>query len=315
VSTESTPSVPTSPISSEGAESASQYSPEVMAALNGQEPPAPEENKEAEKPNETEKPKVDFLAPKFAALTRKEKALKAQEQTLKARETEISSKLQALEAKLAEYETRSKQDEEKWKANPLKAAQERGTSLEELIKIQMNDENPTPEMLMARKTAEIESKMMAKLQEVEAKLAAKEQAEKDAQTKAAEEQYNKAVEGYKAEIGTYITQNADTYELIAANDATDLVFQVAEEFFQKTKRVPDIKEAADAVEAHFEEEAKKLFELKKFKQASKPTPPAKTQTAPTLSNTAAATVPHNGQKELTREESLREVSKLIRWDE
>jgi hypothetical protein len=262
---------------------------------------------ESEAPK-AEEPKQDFLAPKFAALTRKEKLIKQQESALKAREAELTKRLAELEGKASENDSKVKSFEQQFKENPIKALKERGISMEQLIEMQLNDENPTVDMKLKRMQEELESKALSRVEELEKKLKAKEELE-------AKTAYDKAVDGYKSELSSYIEKNADAYELIAANGATDLMFQVAEEFYKNTKRVPDIKEVADAVESHLEDEAKKIFELKKFNKLQKPQPPSQTKTAPTLSNTSAANVPSNGAKKLTAEESLREAAKLIRWDE
>jgi hypothetical protein len=266
------------------------------------------QSEEAAEPEAAEKTKEDFLAPKFAALTRKEKQIKAYETQVKAKEAELTKRLAELEGKSTESEGKLKSFETGLKDNALKMLKERGITLEQLIEMQMNDENPTVDMKLKRFQEEMEAKAMSRVEELEKKLRDKEENE-------AKSQYEKAVEGYKSELGNFVSQNAETYELIAANGATDLMFQVAEEYFQSTKKVPDIKEVADAVEAHLEAEARKIFELKKFKQASQKPQPSQQKTAPTLSNTSAANVPSNGAKKLTNEESLREAAKLIRWDE
>jgi hypothetical protein len=290
---------PTSPISAEPTNSSAEFSPEVLAQLSADGAP-PEAAAAEEKP-------ADFLAPKFAALTRKERQVKAYEAQVKAKEAELTKRLAELDGRSTELDSKSKSFEQQFKENPLKALRERGITMEQLIEMQMNDENPTTDMKLKRMQEEFESKAFNEISELKKQIKDKEEAQ-------AKEQYDKAVEGYKTELNGFVEKNSETYELIMANGATDLMFQVAEDYFQQTKRVPDIKEVADAVEAHLEEEAKKIFELKKFKQASpKPTPPK--QTAPTLSNTSAANVPSNGAKKLTAEESLREAAKLIRWEE
>jgi hypothetical protein len=263
---------------------------------------------EAQPVEQVEVPKKtdDFLAPKFAALSKKEKQIRQTEAALKAREAELSKRLAEIEGSKTETESKLKSFEQQFKENPLKALKERGITMEQLIEMQMNDENPTVDMKLKRMQEEMESKALARVEELERKLKEKEENE-------AKSQYDKAVESYKKELSSFAQQNAETYELIVANEATDLMFQVADEYYRNTKRVPDIKEVADAVEAHLEEEARKIFELKKFKQAS-PQKATPNKTAPTLSNTSAANVPSNGERKLSREESLREAAKLLRWE-
>lgn len=255
-----------------------------------------------------ESKKTDFLAPKFAALTRKEKAIRQYEAQVKAKEAELQKRLAEIEGKSKEIEGSQKSFEEQFKANPLKALKERGITLEQLMEMQLNDENPTVDMKLERMKQELESKALSEVEQLKKMLKEKEEAE-------AQMKYEKAVEGYKNELANFVKANADTYELIVANNATDLMFEVAKEYYDSTGKTLEIEEVAKAVEAHLEEEAKKIFELKKFKQTSQKPEANSMKTAPTLSNTAAATVPQNGIKKLSNEESLREAAKLIRWQD
>jgi hypothetical protein len=266
-----------------------------------------EELKAAEVPPKEEQ-KIDPFAPKFAALSRKEKQLRQYEASVKAKEAELQKKLEEMEGRSKETDGKLKTFEEDFKSNPIKALKDRGLSLEDLIKIQMNDEQPTVEMQMKRMKEELESSTKKELEELRNSIKQKEEQE-------AQQRYEQAIKSYKSEISNFIDSNADTYELIKANDASDLMFEVAEEYYKNNKKVLDIKEVADVVEQHLEAEAKKILELKKFKQTSPAQPKPSTQTAPTLSNTAAANVPSNGSRKLSNEESLREAAKLIRWDE
>ncbi|MEZ0208570.1 MAG: hypothetical protein ACAH17_00130 [Candidatus Paceibacterota bacterium] len=260
--------------------------------------------------------KDDFLAPKFAALSRKEKQVRAEEARIKAERAEIQRLRE-------EYESKSKtsQDSEsefmaKLKKNPLKTLSEMGFSYEQLTQMQLNDENPTPQMLIEQMRAEMEEKYSKELNSVKETLKEKEERE-------AKDKYEAAVSGYRSELSSFVESNADKYELIVANDATDLMFETAEAFYEATKaegkpRVPSHQEIADAVEAHLEERAREILKLKKFQTAPKTEakPGAKNpQTAPTLSNTLAAEVPKSGLKLLTEDQSKKEAAKLLRWNE
>jgi hypothetical protein len=143
---------------------------------------------------------------------------------------------------------------------------------------------------------------------------------KQKEEREAEARMEAAVSGYKQELSTFVEQNAEKYELVAANNATDLMFEVADEFFKATGKVPSHEEVAQAVEEHLEEQIAEIAKLKKvqtkFGTLSAPKTEAKTkETAPTLSNTLAAEVPKSGTKLLTDDESKREAAKLIRWEE
>lgn len=256
-----------------------------------------------------EKPKSeDFLAPKFAALTRKEKEIRAEAARIKAEREQI-------EQMRAEYESKSKSSvdaetsfKEKLRKNPLKTLSELGLTYEQLTEMQLNDQNPTPQMLMDQMRAELEAKMEEKYGKLTEGLKEKEERE-------AKEQYEAAVNGYKSELTQFIRQNSDTYELIVANNATELMFDTAQQFYKQTGKVPNNEELAKAVEEHLEEQANEILKLKKFQsKLNKPAEPKPTsQTAPTLSNTLAAEVPKSGLKHLSDEDSKKEAAKLLKW--
>jgi hypothetical protein len=276
----------------------------IQATPEPQAPPTPPTPEEV-------KPKEDFLAPKFAALTRKEKQIREMERTLKAQQSEVDKMR-------AEWETKSKssQDSEaqllsKIKSNPLKALSELGITYEQLIEMQMNDQNPTPQMLMDQMKAELKAEMEEKYGKLTGSLKEKEERE-------AKQVFENAVNGYKSELTEYVKNNAETYELIVANNATELMFETAEQFYKQTGKVPSNEELAKAVEEHLEEQANEILKLKKFqsklaKPAAEPKPSK--ETAPTLSNTLAAEVPKSGSKLLSPEQSIREAAKMIRWNE
>ena len=111
-------------------------------------------------------------------------------------------------------------------------------------------------------------------------------------------------------------QKEEAYELIKLNDAKELVFDVIQEFYQSTGRVLSVEEATKHTEEHLESEARKVFEAKRFKQPAKEKQePGEKKAAPTLSNTQSSEVPSIGDVKLSREESLKDAAKLIRWIE
>ena len=287
-----------------------QAAPEAVAPVEGAEVTQTPENQEVQKP---EAKKEDFLAPKFAALTRKEKQVRAYEAQLKAKEAE-------LQKKFAEYEEKSKNSQSQessllaeMKANPLKFMSKHGLTFEQLMEMQMNNENPTTEMQIKQMRDELREEIMREIGGVKETLKEKEERE-------AAERMEAAVSGYKQELSSFIEQNAEKYELIVANGATELMFEVAQQFHEQTGRVPSNEEVAQAVEEHLEEQIAEIAKLKKvqtkFGTLSAPKTEAKPkEAAPTLSNTLAAEVPKNGSKLLSDEESKREAAKLIRWGE
>ncbi len=269
---------------------------------------------------ETQKPDDKFAA-KFAALSRQDKILKQRHEAVARKEAELAQKEKEWQAKLAAQDTelgQYKSYKEQIKQNPLKTLEADGLTFEQLTQMQLNEQNPTPEMLIQRLQKQMDDKYSKQLEDLKAQIAEKEQ-------KAQENQVNQATTAYKQSINAEITANSDKYELIAntpygsKDTSEDLVFEVVEEFFNKNQRVLTVQEAADMVEKHLEtEELKRREKLKKFKQTSQPAAANKSaakQTAPTLSNSLAQEIPKNGPKVMSREESLRNAAKLIRWED
>lgn len=269
------------------------------------EPAAPVET-EAEKARKAEEA---AFAPKFAALSRKEKQLRDEKRALEAERAKFK----------AEQEQREKEYKEKYidaavlkdRRAVLKLLEEKGVPFKELAEMVLNGGEPTADQL----TSDVEKKLRGEMEAIKKRLEekeAKEQEEKMAQT----------IHGFKQELNAFIEKDPE-YELIRAQDAQDLVFEVIETHYKNTEAETGTgvllsnKEAADAVEKFLLEDAKKLVDREKVKKLMQPPPaPPKTpgqKAAPTLSNTQSTQVPTQGTKKLSDEESKREAAKLIKW--
>lgn len=257
---------------------------------------------QAEKPVEQQD---DRFASKFAALSRKEKQIRQ-------RELEISQRLQ-------EIESRAKQAEEeygKWRSvpdrlknEPLKVLEEAGLSFEQLAEMALNDGKPTFDM----QQAELEKRMSSKLEELERKLQEKEENEKSQRQEA-------ILSEFKNGLQAYIEENASTYELVKANDAFDLVFDVIETQAERTGEVMDYKDACEAVETYLLEEAKKHLSLSKIKallgnQGTEKQSNQEERSSVTLSNELSAQPVSESGRRLSDEESKRLAAKMIRWED
>ena len=111
-------------------------------------------------------------------------------------------------------------------------------------------------------------KLEQKLQQFETKEQEKERLAREAEEKRVQQQIDETISTFKSEISSFIETNAETYELIAAQEATESVFEVIEENFNRTGKVMSIEEAATLVENYLEEEAKKILSRsKKLKSA------------------------------------------------
>lgn len=269
------------------AEIAQETKPETVEAGKTEET-NPDEQKPAEKP--------DKFAQKFAALSRKEREIRQRETSLKAREQEIEVRL----AKAAEIEALPS----KVKESPLEALERLGVTYDQLTELILQQGQEKPED--------------KKLAEIERKIADYEKREREAVVQRQEQ----ARQSYLAELSAFC-KSSDKYELIQANSAVPVVYQVVEEHYNKTGEILTNEQAADLVESHLEEEAAKLLKLNKIK--AKLAPPAAQPTAPvanqstaktnstTLTNSLQSTSPTREPRKLTDEEALEEAARLIKW--
>ena len=252
----------------------------------------------------------DKFASKFAALTRKEKEVKMREKAAADKEAEALRKY-------SEYEEKSKSEKAllaEMNENPLKFMKKHNITFEQLAEMQLNDENPTADMKIKRLEETVTSRLESKIAELEKRLADKDKSaeERTAQEKA--EAAKAAQQDYVNELTEFVNKNEEKYELIKNRDAVQLIYDTVEAYYNETGQILDMDKAADAVEAHLEDEVKQTLELKKFKgvvpNQAKPVPKG---TAPTLSNTLAAEVPVQGDKLLSREESLKRAAAMLRF--
>jgi hypothetical protein len=264
--------------------------------------PTPEETAAAEaaKKLSTEEVKAkieaDKFAAKFAALSRKEKQMRDREKAIAAREAQIAE----AEQTKTKYSSELDAFKARIRKEPVRMMEEYGLTRTELAEILLNDGEPTEKM----KATDAEKAIQAQIKALEDKLAAKEAKEE-------EDRYNATLNAFKTNIANHINNNAADYELVQANDATELVYQVIEEHHASTGEILDIKRAADAVEAHLLEEAKKLIERPNAtkSEAAKAAPSAKTLT------NASATKPSPVARYLSDDESKAEAAKLIKWQD
>ena len=248
----------------------------------------------------------DQFSRKFAALSRREKDIRAKEADYEYRMSELEEKLQELQNPPEEPQAPI---EERLRRNPFETLEEMGLGYDKLTELALNDGKLTPEMQMKLMREELEHGYKSKFEELEERLAQKEQ----------EEEYNKyeSIEtNFKQEIDSFVN-GKDEFELINANGASDLVYDVIEEHYNDTGRVLNMDEAAEAVESYLEDELEKLMSLGKVKSRFSPRQEQvfKRQPSPTLSNAHSAQAYQRADRPLSNEESVKEAAKLIRWDD
>ena len=248
----------------------------------------------------------DQFSRKFAALSRREKDIRAKEAEYEYRMRELEERLQELQNPPEEPQAPI---EERLRRNPFETLEELGLGYDKLTELALNDGQLTPEMQMKLMRDELENGYKSKFEELEARLSQKEE----------EEEYNKyeSIENnFKQEIESFVN-GKNEFELINANEASDLVYEVIEEHYNDTGRVLELDEAAQAVESYLEDELEKLMSLGKVKSKFSPRQEQvfKRQPSPTLSNAHSAQAYQRADRPLSNEESVREAAKLIRWDD
>lgn len=301
----------------------------VLAAKNGEgAPEAPKDAPKDEKPKVEEPKKEDSqLAKKFAALSKREKAIRDRERAIEAKEkaAKETPAPKAAEPEKAPLKLRMKQ-------SPFETLKEEfGLDLETLTAIAKNEGKLTPEMQLRLKQEQLEASLAEKLAAVEKKLADKEQQETEQKQKDAE---SAALREFKSEAQALLKEKAADYELLAMeDDAAQVILDVISAHYEKTKghadpeqpdvgRILSIKEAADLVESHLLDEAKKYTSLSKIKGlfGAQAAPAAKGDAKPestatkTLSNEQTGEAPPASKKRATtREEELAEAMKLLKY--
>ena len=251
--------------------------------------------------------KNDEFSRKFAALSRKEKEVRA-------REAEYEQRIAELEQRFAAKEPQKEPEipfDVRLRQNPLKALESVGLSYDKLTELALNDGKLTPEMQMKLMREELETDYKSKFEDLENRLVEKE--------KGLEEQrYEDIKLGFQNEIESFVNSNGEEYELIKANDANDVVYEVIEEHYNETGKILDIKEAAEAVESYLEEEATKLLQLSKVRSKFNPgdnEQEPQRQSQVTLSNAHSAQANERVARKLSDEESKSAMAKMLQWDE
>jgi len=252
------------------------------------------------------------LAQKFAALSRKEKQIRDRERQIQQQMTQFQQQMEQFKAQQSEVE-KYKSLPERLRKNPGEVLKESGITAEQLTEMLLNGGKPTEAM----ERSELETKVLARVEELQKRLEAKEAAEQEQKLEA-------QISQFKGQLSDFVTETAD-YELIRANNGTELVYEVIERHYSQTLEetgegeILSNKDACDLVENYYLEEAKKLVDREKVKKLFAPQPPPKPavtgKPSPTLSNTQASRVPNPGKQTLSKDESMAQAAQLIRWED
>jgi len=249
----------------------------------------------------SESENYDNFDRKFAALSRKERDIRARESELSELEDRFQSMEQEPEMPL----------EQRLRANPLAVLEELGLGYETLTDLALNDGKLTPDMQMQLIRDELETDYQSRFHDLEQRLEERDEREQD-------ERYDSILSGFMEEIENHVASD-DNYELIRANDAGDVVYEVMEEHYNQSGNILSIDEAAEAVESYLEEEAEKLLNLQKVRSRLninelEPRDEYR-QSQITLSNAHAAQANERVGRMLSDDESKRDIAKMLKWDE
>lgn len=250
--------------------------PTAQEVLGAEPEGAPEAPAPAPEPA-PEKPRAD----RFALLARKEQDLLRKQQAVKQQQQILAQQAEQLRA----FEQAKKQA----LLNPLDALKQLGLTYEQITEFVLNDNKPTPNAEVMSVRQELEEFKRAQREEQQKLL--EEQREMQTQEQQA------IIETFREEVGEYVSQHAETYELTNLYGGANLVSDVIEEHFKQSGKLLTIPEAAKLVEEHYEELARKAQQTKKFAvtQQKVASTQAQATTAaprigPTLSNDLSANV-------------------------
>ncbi len=198
-------------------------------------------------------PKVEDpqVSSKLETLARREQAALNAERAAASKVKEI----EAREAKVKEFELLKD-------GKPLDALKMLGYDYDQITKAKLLDGEVPPEVQI--------QKLQERLDKYESSQTQKEKEEAERATQSAKAAEAKAVSDFKSQIGQYLSDNADRYELINFEGEQDLVYEVIDEHYNRTidpatgvGKVMTKAEAADKVELYLEQKYEKSRDLKK----------------------------------------------------
>lgn len=208
-----------------------------------------------------EKPKERYST-NLSALVRKEQAILRQKQALAQERAQLEQFKREREQFLSEKEQWARQQQE-FRTNPQKLLDHYGLNYKQLTDYYMNNAEPTADLQVSGLRSEIQELKERQEREAQERKRLAEESEK-ARLQQVESQL-------KTNITEFVNRNTEQYEIIAANNAHGLVYDVMETHYNQTGKILSIKESADMVEEYLTEQVKKLSQARKFQQP----PPAK----------------------------------------
>ena len=252
---------------------------EVVESQAAVEPPAEEER----------------VSPKLAKLREREAEIELAKK-------ELEERARAIEAKEAKFK--------KMKENPVEALEAAEVTFQDIAKAILETGDPaSPENAVAKEIASVKAELAAIKKEKEEA----QQLAEQAQVSAPEARIQAAVADYQARINTAVTSSGEKFELVAAYEAQDLVYDIAREYFTRHEKILAPEEAAELAEKFLEKRLEKVISTKKLK--SRIQPATKQPETKTLTNGAQSfSAPVQAKSALLdREARLQEALKRLRY--
>lgn len=244
-------------------------------------------------PTTTETPKAE--APKEERVSSKLARVKSEEARIRKIQEQAEARLKAAEEKEKKLS--------RLKESPLEVLQELGTSFEDIANAVLKTGEPESEQQKAMRVAE-EAR-----QEVERLRREREEEIERIQNL----QLQRAVEDFRFRISDTIKKNTDKFELVAAYEADNLVYDIVQEYFNKHNEILDPEKAAELAESFLEKRVERLVKTKKIQ--SRFTPAQKQEESATLKNndqSFSAPIKSNSAP-MTREERLQRALTRLKY--
>lgn len=260
------------------------------------------------------------------------------------RQEKISKYLADMAKKQAQLRRKEKELEQKTKEktgvdiNDLKnRAKEDPLGVLEEIGLNYND---VTKRIISGKDSEEKRQLQKALDRLDELQKTIEQRDQEAQQREASQK----IESYKTQLRDHITAKASDYELINATQSYDAVYDTIRQYYEQTDRILTFDEAANVVENELEkQELSRLEAILKTNKAKKwglkrqegesqdlvnasqkaegTEPPAResrpvsTGAQKTITGEMVATTPMQRRRRMSRDESVAEAAKLIRFNQ
>ncbi len=200
---------------------------------------------------------------------KRERKLQEESQKLKA-ERDAYAKDKESSKSEREQIARWRAAQENAKRKPLDYVKEAGLTLEDLVKAQLADGEPSHDLLIK----DVSDRTSAETKAIRDELEKIRKEREDERVAAQHEEAKRATAEINHDIARVLKSDPDKYEYIAALGQEHEVFEVMRLAYVEKKRILSAEEAADLLETHLEGLAGKVSKTKKMTRLQSPQDPA-----------------------------------------